>query len=52
LEALGRAAGFADVRVIRHDLGPYAREAGIPEEHLPLFESPPGEGARFLVCRA
>ena len=51
LAELARGAGFADVRLIRRDLGAYAREAGIPEAHLPLFESPPGEGARFLVCR-
>lgn len=52
LEELGRAAGFAEVRVVRVDLGPFARDAGVPEEHLPLFESAPGEGARFVICRA
>ena len=52
LEELGRAAGFAEVRVVRVDLGPFARAAGVPEEHLPLFESAPGEGARFVLCRA
>jgi SAM-dependent methyltransferase len=52
LESMGRAAGFADVRVLRRDLEQFAREAGVPEEHLPLFAAPPGQGARFLVCRA
>jgi SAM-dependent methyltransferase len=52
LAQLARAAGFADVRVIRRDLAPFAREAGVPEEHIPLFAARPGEGARFLVCRA
>jgi hypothetical protein len=52
LDALARAAGFADVRVSRRDLGPFAREAGVPEEHIPLFAAAPGEGARFLICRA
>ena len=48
LERFGGDAGFADVRVERHDLEPYAREAGIPEEYLPLF----AEGrAPFLVAR-
>jgi SAM-dependent methyltransferase len=48
LERLARAAGFADVRVIRRDLEVQAREAGVPEEHLPLFAAKPGEGARFV----
>ncbi|HUE95945.1 MAG TPA: methyltransferase domain-containing protein, partial [Longimicrobiaceae bacterium] len=51
LEALGRRAGFVEVRVIRRDLGPYAREVGIPAEALPLFNAREGEGARFLVAR-
>jgi SAM-dependent methyltransferase len=49
LERIARKAGFADVRVVRRDLGPYAREAGIPEEHLELFSAEPG--ARFLLAR-
>jgi SAM-dependent methyltransferase len=48
LEAIGRGAGFEDVHVLRRDLGPYAREAGVPEEHLPLFSGLP---SRFLVAR-
>jgi len=51
LERLGRAAGFAEVSVLRRDLETFAREAGVPVEHLPLFAAKPGEGARFLVCR-
>jgi SAM-dependent methyltransferase len=50
LEELGRRAGFADVRVVRRDLEPFAREAGIPEEHVPLF-SGKGGGSRFLLAR-
>ena len=51
LEALGRTAGFADVRVVRRDLQPFAREAGVPEAHLPLFAAGEGGGARFLIAR-
>lgn len=47
LEALGRDAGFSDVRVLRRDLEPFAREAGVPEEHVPLFSGV----TRFLVAR-
>lgn len=52
LERLARSAGFTEVAVLRRDLEAFAREVGIPEEHLPLFASEPGEGARFLTCRA
>ena len=51
LARLGREAGFTDVRVLRRDLEAFARDAGVPEEHLPLFASKPGEGARFIVAR-
>jgi len=37
LAQLGRDAGFAQVQVLKHDLQQYARESGVPEEHLPLF---------------
>lgn len=47
LEQLGRAAGFDDVRVVRRDLEAFAREAGVPEEHVPLFAGV----TRFLVTR-
>jgi SAM-dependent methyltransferase len=51
LEALARQAGFADARVIRRDLEPFAREAGVPEAHLPLFAAGEAGGARFLLAR-
>jgi len=47
LEALARQAGFDDVQVVHRDLEAYAREAGVPEEHLPLFAT----GDQFLVAR-
>lgn len=48
LEAVGRAAGFAAVRVVRRSMEEHAREAGVPEEHVPLFAGP---GGRFLLAR-
>jgi SAM-dependent methyltransferase len=48
LEQLARAAGFTNVRAVRKDLEPFARQAGVPDEHLPLFA---GENTRFLICR-
>ncbi|HEU0028285.1 MAG TPA: methyltransferase domain-containing protein [Ktedonobacterales bacterium] len=47
LRALGVAAGFTTARVERRDLERYAREAGVPEEHLALFRGP---GATFLFA--
>jgi len=47
LESLARQAGFDDVKVVRRDLEAFAREAGVPEEHLPLFAG--GDG--FLLAR-
>ena len=44
---LARDAGFDEARVVRRNLEPFAREAGIPEEHLPLFADAP---ARFLMA--
>lgn len=49
LERIGREAGFADVRVERRNLGRYAEEVAIPDEHLELFSSEPG--VRFLFAR-
>lgn len=46
--ALAAAAGFTDFSVERRDLEPYAREAGVPEEHLALFQGP---GALYLFAR-
>jgi SAM-dependent methyltransferase len=51
LEDLGRRAGFVGVRVLRRDLEPFAREAGVPTEHLPLFAAGKDGGARFLLAR-
>jgi SAM-dependent methyltransferase len=50
LDGLARSAGFTQVRVVRRDLEPFAREAGIPAEFLPIF-SGKGGGSRFLVAR-
>jgi SAM-dependent methyltransferase len=47
LAALGRDAGLAEVRVVRRDLEPFARESGVPEEHVPLFAGV----TRFLLAR-
>ncbi|HEU5260865.1 MAG TPA: methyltransferase domain-containing protein [Gemmatimonadales bacterium] len=48
LKRLGRDAGFEDVRVVRRSLESFAREVGVPEEHIPLFAGP---GASFLLAR-
>jgi SAM-dependent methyltransferase len=48
LRELGFDAGFEEVQVLRPDLEPFAREAGVPEEHIPLFAGP---GARFLLAK-
>lgn len=48
LQALGQQAGFEQVRAVRRDLERFAREAGVPDEHLPLFSGP---GTRFLLGR-
>ena len=47
LEQLGRAAGFMAVAAVRRDLEPFAREVGVPEEHVPLFAG----ASRFLLAR-
>jgi len=46
-EQFGRDAGFEEVEVKRISLIEHAREAGVPEEHLPLFEG----ATPFLVAR-
>lgn len=48
LRRLGDDAGFSDIRVEQRPLGQFAREVGVPEEHLALFA---GSGARFLFAR-
>lgn len=45
---LARDAGFSDARVERRDLLPFAKQAGVPEDALPLFAGP---GAPFLLAR-
>lgn len=40
-------AGFAKATVARRDLEPYARQVGVPEEHLALFAGP---GTAFLLA--
>jgi len=47
LAELGRKARFEEVRVVRRGLEAFAREAGVPEEHLPLFAG----GTPFLLAR-
>jgi len=51
LEALGRKAGFGEVKVVRRDMEQYARDAGVPEFALPLFKAGKDGGARFLLAR-
>ncbi len=48
LRALAVAAGFDEAWVERRDLEQFARESGVPEEHIELFRGP---GARFLFAR-
>ncbi len=48
VEQLARQAGLQQIRVERHNLGPYARESGVPTEFLPLFSA--GPGAQFLFA--
>ena len=40
LQQLAEEAGFAKATVVRRDLEPFAREVGVPEEHLALFAGP------------
>jgi hypothetical protein len=49
LEQLARAAGLANIRVERRELARHAREAGVPKEHMSLFE---GSRAPFLLARS
>lgn len=45
---LAHAAGFRNARAVRRDLEQFARDAGVPEEHVPLFA---GSNTRFLIAR-
>ncbi|MFB3904622.1 MAG: methyltransferase domain-containing protein [Acidobacteriota bacterium] len=47
LEGLARKAGFDEVRVIQRNLLAFAREVGVPEGALSLFDGP----ARFLLAQ-
>jgi hypothetical protein len=48
LELLARSAGFTEARVVRRSLEAFAREAGIPQEQMPLFA---GTGTPLLIAR-
>jgi SAM-dependent methyltransferase len=48
LSGLARSAGFGGPTVVRRDVESYARKAGIPEEHMPLFK---GAGTPLLLAR-
>jgi len=47
LQQLAEEAGFAKATVVWRDLEPFARQVGVPEEHLGLFAGP---GASFLLA--
>ncbi len=47
LGSFAHKAGFADVRVVQRNLESFARDAGVPEEHLSLF----AEDTSFLLAR-
>lgn len=48
LKQLALDGGFAEATVVRRDLLPFAREAGVPEEHLPLFAHQPAPFLRAI----
>jgi SAM-dependent methyltransferase len=47
LGSLAHKAGFTNVSVVQRDMEVYAREAGVPEEVIPLFAG----GTSFLLAR-
>lgn len=47
LRQLAVDAGFNDAKVERREMLAFARQVGVPEEHLPLFAG----GAPFLIAR-
>ncbi len=52
LERLARQAGFVEARVEHPDLEQYAREAGVPEEAMPLFSGHQGKlYGQLLIAR-
>jgi hypothetical protein len=48
LKQLALEAGFDEAKVVRRDLEPFARQAGVPQEHLGLFAGPV---TPFLLAR-
>ncbi len=48
LRQLAEDAGYSRARVVRRDLEPFARKAGVPEEHLVFFAGP---GTPFLLAQ-
>ena len=49
LRQLAEEAGFAGAQVVRRSLLPFAQQAGVPQEQLPLFAA--GPGAPFLLAQ-
>jgi SAM-dependent methyltransferase len=47
-QRIAQEAGFTQAQVVRRDLEPFARQVGIPEEHLALFAGP---GTSFLLAQ-
>ncbi|HET8840427.1 MAG TPA: methyltransferase domain-containing protein [Ktedonobacteraceae bacterium] len=48
LKELAEEAGFGKAQVVRRKLEPYARQVGVPQEHLALFAGP---GSPFLLAQ-
>ena len=48
LQQLAVEAGFAKATVVRRDLEQFARQVGVPEEHIALFAGP---GTSFLLAQ-
>jgi hypothetical protein len=48
LKQLALEAGFDEAKVVRRDLEPFARQVGVPQEHLDLFAGPV---TPFLLAR-
>jgi ubiquinone/menaquinone biosynthesis C-methylase UbiE len=46
--SVARMAGFSERKVVRRDMEAFAREAGVPDEAIPLFRGP---GGPFLIAR-
>ena len=48
LRRLAEVAGFDRANVVRRDLEPFARQVGVPPDHLSLFAGP---GEPFLLAQ-